>query len=378
MKHAIDALRAAPPPGPAAVEAFLSAHSFPLVEGTSVTFVWKGLADEVLLRHWVWGLPESQPLERVAGTDLWALRMEIPALSRIEYKFEIRRGGRRQLVCDPRNDRAASDPYGANSVVHGKGYRVPDWAERDPDARRGSLREHVLASRELGERRPVRVYLPARFRKTRRYPLLVVHDGSDFLRYSSLQVVLDNLIHRLEIPPMVAALLDSPARLREYADDPRHAGFLARELVPQLEAIYPLVARPEARGLLGASFGAVAALAAAWRHPGVFDRLMLLSGSFAFTDIGTHDRGPVFDPVVRFMNAFRERPGTSGGKVFLSCGIYEPMIYFNRSLVPRLQAAGFEVRFREVRDGHNWENWRDRMREGLSWLFPGPLWMVYE
>ena len=27
---------------------------------------------------------------------------------------------------------------------------------------------------------------------------------------------------------------------------------------------------------------------------------------------------------------------------------------------------------------HNWENWRDRLREGLSWLFPGPLWMVYE
>ena len=24
------------------------------------------------------------------------------------------------------------------------------------------------------------------------------------------------------------------------------------------------------------------------------------------------------------------------------------------------------------------ENWRDRLREGLSWLFPGPLWMVYE
>ena len=23
-------------------------------------------------------------------------------------------------------------------------------------------------------------------------------------------------------------------------------------------------------------------------------------------------------------------------------------------------------------------DWRDRLREGLSWLFPGPLWMVYE
>ncbi len=36
------------------------------------------------------------------------------------------------------------------------------------------------------------------------------------------------------------------------------------------------------------------------------------------------------------------------------------------------------VRYSESRDGHNWENWRDRLREGLSTLFPGPLWMVYE
>jgi enterochelin esterase family protein len=46
--------------------------------------------------------------------------------------------------------------------------------------------------------------------------------------------------------------------------------------------------------------------------------------------------------------------------------------------VPLLQEAGMEVRYREARDGHNWQNWRDRLRGALSWLFPGPLWMVYE
>ena len=65
-------------------------------------------------------------------------------------------------------------------------------------------------------------------------------------------------------------------------------------------------------------------------------------------------------------------------KVFMSCGTYESLIYENRSLVPLLQATGMEVRYVEARDGHNWVNWRDRLREGLSWLYPGPLWMVYE
>jgi enterochelin esterase family protein len=106
--------------------------------------------------------------------------------------------------------------------------------------------------------------------------------------------------------------------------------------------------------------------------------LVLQSGSYAFSDIGRHQRGAVFDPVVRFMNEFRERPGVPAERIYMSCGIYESLIYENRSLLPRLQQQGIEVRFEEVRDAHNWENWRDRLRNGLSWIFPGPVWYTYE
>jgi enterochelin esterase family protein len=130
---------------------------------------------------------------------------------------------------------------------------------------------------------------------------------------------------------------------------------------------------------MGASLGAVASLAAAWKHPGFFGRLLLQSGSFAFTDIGKGWRkGQVFDRVTEFMNRFRRAPGRPAEWIFVSCGVYESLIYENRSLLPLLQAAGPEVKYVEARDGHNWENWRDRLREGLSWLFPGPLWTTYE
>ena len=128
---------------------------------------------------------------------------------------------------------------------------------------------------------------------------------------------------------------------------------------------------------MGASFGAVASLSTAWRAPGEFGRLLLQSGSFAFSDLGNHQRGPVFDPVARFMNEFREDERQTCEKIYMSCGIYESLIYENRSLVPRLQSQGSVVRFDEVRDAHNWENWRDRLREGLAFLFPGPKWWVY-
>jgi enterochelin esterase family protein len=61
----------------------------------------------------------------------------------------------------------------------------------------------------------------------------------------------------------------------------------------------------------------------------------------------------------------------------MSCGIFESLIYENRSLVPLLRGTGMKLRFVEARDGHNWENWRDRLREGLAFLFPGPKWWVY-
>jgi enterochelin esterase-like enzyme len=145
-----------------------------------------------------------------------------------------------------------------------------------------------------------------------------------------------------------------------------------------MQAKFPLYEAPASRCLMGASFGGVAALATAWRYPGTFGRLLLQSGSFAFTDIGESKRGPTFAKVVDFINAFRDAPGKPSEKVYLSCGTYESLIYENRTMVPVLQATGMDVRYEEARDGHNWENWRDRLRSGLSWLFPGPLWMVYE
>ena len=369
-RHAHDA--------PAELDRWFDSQSIPHVDGRSVTFAFHGQVDSIHLRHWIFGLPSSQAFTRIPGTRLWHLSMQLPENSRMEYKLEIARGAARQLVHDPLNPAQAHDPFGGNSVVYGAGYEVPSWTNPDPETREGHLEEHEIASDVFGEKRPFQLYFPARYRTMRRYPLLVVHDGDDYVRFSNLKTVLDNLIHRLEIPSMVVALIQSPDRMREYADDPRHAEFLVRELVPLLERRYPLLAQPSARGLMGASFGAVASLAAAWRYPSFFGNLMLQSGSFVFTDVGTHDRGPVFDQVVRFVNEFRDNPGRPSERVYMSCGQYESLIYYNRSLYPMLQQTGMQVRFSESRDGHNWENWRDRLREGLSYLFPGPLWYVYE
>lgn len=379
MGMTIRALAAKKEVGPADVDAFLADQDeIPIRDGATATFLWRGEADRVLLRHWIYGLPASHRLKRIRGTDLWWVALEIPERSRIEYKFEVVEGGRRRLRRDPFNPHEARDPFGANSVFQAVGYQTPEWTRHDPRARPGVIEELTVPSAAFGGERRALVYLPARLRRSRRYPLLVVHDGEDYLRYADLGTVLDNLIDRLEIAPLIAVLTTSPDRLVEYAADRRHARFVAEELVPEVARIFPVEEDPIHRGLAGASFGAVAALHTAWSHPGRFGRLLLQSGSFAFSDIGPHGRSKVFDPVAEFVNAFRDAPGRPAERLAVTCGRYESLIYENRSLVPLLQEAGMEVRYRESRDGHNWQNWRDRLRGSLSWLFPGPLWMVYE
>jgi enterochelin esterase family protein len=378
MNPQIEALFRNGVPDAAAVERFLAERSFPLVERDRVTFVFRGPADEVYLRCWTSGLSTAQPLQPLEGTGLWATTLELPAGSRIEYKFERVLDGQRQLLLDELNPVRAHDPFGANSVCQGHGYERPAWTLPDPDSRPGTLDTLTVDSSAFGAARELQIYLPARFRRNRSYPLLVVHDGPDYLRYAALGTVLDNLIHRLEIPALIVALTQSPERITEYTANDAQARFLADDLLPALATRFPLRDERTARGIMGASLGAVAALHAASRYPNLYGQLLLQSGSFAFSDPGHHRKEPAFDPVARFVNGYRGKPFALAEKIYLSCGIYESLIYENRSLVPLLQTQGMQVRYEEARDAHNWENWRDRLRQGLSWLFPGPLWMVYE
>jgi enterochelin esterase family protein len=378
-KLAINRLRERRPLDSATVDRFLARNEVPIVEGVRNTFLYRGEADEVFVVHRIFGLPDHLPLRRLRGTDLWYAVLELPEGSRVEYQLEVVRGGQRARMNDPLNPRVASSPVGSSSVLYAHGHVVPDWTVFDPEARPGSLVDMVVPSRALRRDARVTLYLPARFRRSAQYPLLIVHDGGDYLGYADAKTVLDNLIHRLDVAELVAAFVYPGDRLAEYANSAAHARYLTAELLPRLEAELPLVAKPGGRCLMGSSFGAVASLATAYRYPEVYGSLLVQSGSFVFTDIGNdHGGGPPFEPVVRFINRYRAAPRRVAGRMFVSCGVYEPLIIPNRSMVPVFESAGMTVRYVEARDGHSWENWRDRLQAGLSWIFPGPQKFYYE
>ena len=376
---AINRLRDRKPLDAAAVDRFLNRHEVPIIEGTRCTFLYRGEADEVSLAQRVEGLPDLIPLRRLRDTDLWYLVLELPEGSRVNYQLEVRHGDHVERINDPLNEKLSYSPVGTSSVCFGLGYESPEWTMPNPDARPGELMELTVRSRALRRDCPVTVYLPARFRRTASYPLLVVHDGPDFLQYAAAKTVLDNLIHSLDVAETVVAFLHPQDRLTEYANSTTHSRFVTSELLPRLETELPLAAKPSARCLMGSSFGAVASLSTAVRSPETYGSLILMSGSFVFTDIGAdHGGGEVFDPVVKFVNKYRSRPTHVADRLFVSCGVYEPLIVRNRSMVPTFESAGMTVRYVEARDGHNWENWRDQLRDALSWVYPGPQKFYYE
>jgi enterochelin esterase family protein len=349
----------------------LAAHTTPIVEGTRSTFIWRGEAEAVGVEHRVMGLPHPLPLRRTRGTDLWSATIELPRGARVEYRLVIRRGGHVDNILDPLNPRVATGPMSEASVLLAGGYVSPAWAEPDPSVPAGKRVDLHIKSRALRRQALVTLYFPARLREAARYPLLIVHDGGDYLNYVRMGTVLDNLMHQRLMADAVVAFTYPKDRIREYAASGAHSRFLTTELVPELERTLPLRGDAASRVLAGASFGAVASLAAAARAPGFYGGLLLESPSLRFSANGdNHDGGHVLTPVVRFVNALRAQPQVVTQRLFQTYGAFEPLAEPNRAMTRVLRQLADEVRVVEALDGHNWTAWRDRLYDGLAWLLP--------
>jgi len=363
---------------PEAIDSLLREQRIPLVEGSTCTFLWRGDADCVGIEHRTMGVPIPLPLRRLRGTDLWHASVELPRAARIQYRILVRRGDQQESMNDPLNPRVVGDAVGSQSVLETEGYVTPDWTYPDPSAVAGELVDLHLPSPALRRDAHVTLYIPSRMRRDSRMPLLVVHDGGDFLNYSSMGTVLDNLMHRRLMADCVVAFTYPGDRLREYAASAAHSRFLTTELVPQIEGRLQLRGDARSRVLMGASFGGVAALSAAVRAPGFYGALLLESPSLRFSgEPGTHVYGPVFEPVVKFVNKVRARPQRVVDRIFMTYGVFEPLAEPDRAMTEVLGRMTDELRVVEALDGHNWINWRDRLLDGLGWLFPGDARLIY-
>ena len=235
---------------------------------------------------------------------------------------------------------------------------------------------------------PVRLWLPAGFDEAApgSLPLLVfLHDGYGSQKSFSgrkLDRILDGMIARGEVPPMVVA---SPRTFGTFNSNDRLGkarafDFLVDVLVPELLSRLPQLRRDRAgRGLTGISMGGYGSLKIFLRRPELYGAVSALSPwvedlSFEFQRtqglISKLTLGRVFGKTAETSTIRSESlfvildgpclPRSGGPSLLLVAGDAERWVVNGsvRRLEGALEAAGIPFESRTRPGGHDWDFWR--------------------
>ncbi|MBA3241279.1 MAG: hypothetical protein H0T60_08630, partial [Acidobacteria bacterium] len=375
---------------PELLERIKSARRSPLIEGEEVTFVYHGAAKrvEVVGDFTGWGM-RSHVMQAVPGTDavkLYTLRF--PKSSRVEYKL-IADG---EWMLDPlnpdKNDNGVGGEnsfftmpeYRASPFVNAEGgWRLPpgldakavfkNWARHGTGGAAINFGDMLVdiqledvPSDRLGSKRTIAVYFPRGYRKAQqtRYPVLYVQDGSDYIRRAHAVEIADKMVAQGKVAPFIIVFIDPLDRMKEYWANDAFADFMAKELVPFVDARFRTVADREHRALLGASLGGVISVWTALRHPAVFARVGGQSTAFWIDDERVVTALAALDEEARRNHPFR---------FYFDTGRLESVLDTHRRVQVMLAAKGYPVTYRESESGHNYTTWRDRLADAYLALW---------
>ncbi|MFN7933328.1 MAG: SMP-30/gluconolactonase/LRE family protein [Bryobacteraceae bacterium] len=263
----------------------------------------------------------------------------------------------------------------------------PD-SQRQPGVPKGTVTQHSWTSKVFpGTVRDYWVYVPAQYDAAKPTPFLIVQDGGGMVREDGafrVPVVLDNLIHKKEIPVQIGIFINpgvmparSPDQRARYnrsfeydALGPRYARFLVEEIIPEVAKKYNLSSNPDDRGLMGSSSGGIAAFTAAWERPDQFHRVISFIGSFVNLRGGQNYpaliRKTEPKPLRIFLQDGRADQNIYGGNWFIA----------NEDMASALDYAGYDSKFVVGTEGHNGKHGSAILPDTLRWLwreYPKPI-----
>jgi hypothetical protein len=144
------------------------------------------------------------------------------------------------------------------------------------------------------------VYVPPQYDGSRPANLLVFHDGQRATNPEGplrVQNVIENLVHKGEIPVTIGLFITPGHRGEKYPDDlgmrnpnnraqeydslsDAYARFLTEELLPELQKSYSISTKAADRAIGGTSSGAICAFTVAWHRPDQFQNVISFIGSY--------------------------------------------------------------------------------------------------
>ena len=337
----------------------------PLVDDSTAVFLYRGEASQVDLVGDMNNFEDSHaiPMQLLDGTDLWYYEGSYEADARLDYAFQIAE----QRVPDPHNPFTVPSGFGLNSELHMAGYVEPPELSDDGSYTPGELHEHTIDSGYLGQKRTFVVYTPSSQLIGAQTPSLFVQDGSDAINLINMPRLLDVLIGRRDVQPMVVVFIPPFDRTSEYWRNDDYADFLAEEVLPFVKAEYDTDPSADKTGLMGASLGGLISLHTALRHPTKFGLVAAQSSAFSadsdaiINQIATEPRLPI--------------------RIHTIVGSYETSIatelfpddadFFaaNQRMAAALEERGYEFEYVEAPQGHSWGFWEAYIGAALRYLY---------
>lgn len=350
----------------AEVAACAGRHGTPLLSPGDVPgrlralFLFRSAAPRVFLAGDMNGWSTTaQPLERLAGSDLHALEIDVVDGARLDYKLVV---GGTEWTLDPWNPRTMAGGYGPNSELRTPGYLPPSEVEPRPGTPPGRYEELGVPSRALGGERRAVVWVPPGAASSAPMPVLYLLDGTDYREFAKVHTVAENLLAAGRVPPLLLVLVPPVDRRLEYERHEPFERFLVDELVPAVEARYGVRRDRGGRGVLGVSLGGFAALSAAARNPGAFGRC------------GAQSAGNASPASFEALLSDLSRIPAGAVRFHLDVGTFESDLHGANLLaasrrVRSALARRQPVQYREVPEGHSWGSWRARVAEALTFFW---------
>lgn len=223
----------------------------------------------------------------------------------------------------------------------------------------GTVTAETVTSRQLGGSRRVWFYTPPGYETSQDwYPVVYVLDGGTYVERMEVPVVLDRLIARKAIPPVVAVFVEPGERQEEYSRNPRWRAFMATELVALVDQRFRTFPAPEQRVVLGSSLSAYGAVDLAVERPDVFGLCAALAP-------------PAQTPTV-ITNQAKGQTAIRAVRFFVMAGTYDSMANGGRRLRTALDMGTGAITYLEVPEGHSAETFRAHLDDALKSLLPAP------
>ena len=331
----------------------------PVIEGNRVTFVWKGKSAPRFISDIHQWEENPQRMKRL-NPDLWAVSLELDPSAYLEYGFY-----------DPRTKKRVKDPLNKQTVFNGiehynHYFYMPQAAPTPYAVKRkgvpsGKVTRHFVDTWMIQDsgKRERHLYQPP---VKGPVPLLLVYDGTDYLKRANLNIIVDNLIHEKRIQPLAMAFLQNGDDRRgvEYACSDATLMTLEHSVLPFAAKKLNLIDVKKKRGaygVLGASFSGLMSVYTGLRMPEIFGTVIAQSSVFE-----AEGRDFVAVDLIRAKMS-REI------KIWMDIGHFDWLLEDNRRIQPLLQNNGYNVTYHEAPAGHNYTFWRDELPNALITMF---------